>query len=953
MSSYKNLFLTLFLLPIFGLSQTLDSLYVYENISHALIKNKEGNYNEAYNSINKLHNALENQSENKFFLALTNLNKGKIEINLGKYKESIASSRAALETFTLEQDSTFMADTYNMLGVGYYFLSNYDSSQIYYEKSYELKKMIGADNNELAISSYNLAIAYEDLARSKEALKLYKEAEELLLQNEDDYSFLSDVYIGMANLNFYNRDINEAEKYADKAMEIGLEVHGEYHPNMTFVYTTSANILESKKKYKESIQLLHKSLIIREKYFGFKHRWTCEINYDLANAYALDEQFGQAEIYYKEAIKIGEKGKILYNLSIAKTYLAKLYVDQNIKLEESEVLLYDALEYKLSIFGNKNEEITEIYNLLAKRALLINDKINFNLFIEKALMSCRYNDGNLEQIIDPTGALASIILMSEYYETRYINTNDIVFLKKKYELIDQELNLIKFMQKQSSSDRSRIHIANSYRQVYETGLNTCWALYHSSNKDPIYLNKAFQLSESNRNTALLEGIQNSQFKKHANIPEEILHLEQQIKLELAQVNLDLYYEQSSSAPDKQILVELIDQRILVGNKLDSLQSAFEATYPEYSGLKYSNNIINITSVQNDLDEETQMITFFLGDKNLYTFNITNDNITFLKGNVSDIIVNRVKILKNELMNRQNIDKTSEELYLYLLSQQIDISKPKIVIIPDNVLNYIPFEILQNENKEYLIENFTVSYSGSIRLYLELKNKFFDYKLPNYWVGFSPTYVLGNSLSSNLDETTEISEMFNGKTFVGNNSSVRNFLDNSNKNSIVHLAMHVEINNDNPMYNKLIFSDGELTSSKIYVSDIKANLAVLSACNTGFGKLEMGEGVMSMARAFNYSGVPSIVMSLWKIPDKETKKIMVSFYKHLKDGEPKNEALKNAKLDYLATTKDRNLRHPYYWSGFVLNGNTNSLAPVKNEKYYFISGILLFGSIIIGMRIKNS
>ena len=194
-------------------------------------------------------------------------------------------------------------------------------------------------------------------------------------------------------------------------------------------------------------------------------------------------------------------------------------------------------------------------------------------------------------------------------------------------------------------------------------------------------------------------------------------------------------------------------------------------------------------------------------------------------------------------------------------------------------------------------------------------------------------------------------MFDGKAFLGNNSSVNNFLENSKDNSIVHLAMHVEINHDNPQYNKLIFSDGELTSSKIYVSDIKANLAVLSACNTGFGKLEKGEGVMSMARAFNYSGVPSVIMSLWEIPDKETKKIMVFFYQHLKDGELKNEALKNAKLDYLAATNDENLRHPYYWSGFVLNGNINSLAPIKNDKYYLISGFLLFGSLIIGMRIK--
>ncbi len=868
------------------------------------------------------------------------------------YEAAIVSSRMALETFITTHDSVYIADTYNLLGVGYYFLSNYDSTQVYYEKSYQLKKLIGADNNELAISSYNLAIAYEDLAKSKEALTLYKEAEKLLLQNKDNYSFLSDIYIGMAHLNFYNRDINEAEKYADRAMEIGLEVYGEFHPNMTFVYTTYANILESKKKYKESIELLHKSLQIRGKSFGSKHRWTCESNYDLANSYVLNEQYDQAEIYYKKAIKIGENGEVLHNLSIAKTYLAKLYVNQNIKLDESEDLLFDALEYKLSIFGNKNEEITEIYNLLSERALRINDKINFKHFNEKALQSCRYNKGKLEQVIDLAGALESLTLMSEFYELNYLETNDIVFFKKKYKLIDQELNLIKFMQKQLSSDRSRIHVANSYREVYENGLNTCWTLYYKSNKDPIYLNKAFQLSETNRNTALLEGIQNSQFKKDANIPEEMLNLEQQIELELAQINLDLYYEQSSNEPDKYILNILINQRILVSNKLDSLQSAFELTFPEYSGLKYSNKVINIADVKNDLDEETQMIIYFLGDKNLYTFNITKDNVTFLKGNVSDKIVNRVRTLKNELLKRENIDDSTEELYLYLMSQQMDKSKPKMVIIPDNVLNYIPFEILQNENKESLIENYTISYSGSIRLYLELRNEFFDYKQPNYWVGFSPIYDLSNSLSSNLDEITEISEMFDGKTFLGTNSSVRNFLDNSNDNSIVHLAMHVEINNDYPMYNKLIFSDGELTSSKIYVSDIKANLAVLSACNTGFGKLEKGEGVMSMARAFNYSGVPSIVMSLWKIPDKETKKIMIFFYKHLKDGEPKNEALKNAKLDYLATTKDKNLRHPYYWSGFVLNGNTNSLAPVKNDKYYFISGIILFSSIILGMRIKN-
>ncbi len=155
-----------------------------------------------------------------------------------------------------------------------------------------------------------------------------------------------------------------------------------------------------------------------------------------------------------------------------------------------------------------------------------------------------------------------------------------------------------------------------------------------------------------------------------------------------------------------------------------------------------------------------------------------------------------------------------------------------------------------------------------------------------------------------------------------------------------------------MFNKLIFTDGDLTSSEIYVSNSEANLAVLSACNTGFGKLEKGEGVMSMARAFHFSGVPSVIMSLWKVPDKETKEIMVSFYKHLKKGETKSVALRNAKIDYLVSVDDKNLKHPYFWSGFILNGNTDALMPAKNNYYYFISGILVIGLIIFGLKTKK-
>ena len=165
--------------------------------------------------------------------------------------------------------------------------------------------------------------------------------------------------------------------------------------------------------------------------------------------------------------------------------------------------------------------------------------------------------------------------------------------------------------------------------------------------------------------------------------------------------------------------------------------------------------------------------------------------------------------------------------------------------------------------------------------------------------------------------------------------------------MLHLAMHAEINQSNPSYNKLLFADGELNASKIYFSQSKANLAILSACNTGFGKLEKGEGVMSMARAFHFSGIPSVVMSLWKVPDRETKTIMLSFYEYLKKGKSKSEALRLAKLDYLKNTTDKELLHPYFWSGFVVNGNTEPIDLGGDVNYLFWGGMLVIFLLLGG------
>ena len=130
--------------------------------------------------------------------------------------------------------------------------------------------------------------------------------------------------------------------------------------------------------------------------------------------------------------------------------------------------------------------------------------------------------------------------------------------------------------------------------------------------------------------------------------------------------------------------------------------------------------------------------------------------------------------------------------------------------------------------------------------------------------------------------------------------------------------------------------------ELYTLKNQADLAVLSACKTAQGEIAVGEGIMSLARGFFYSGANSVIPSLWNVNDKSTSTIMTSFYKNLKNGKTKSEALREAKLDYI-TTHTLSEASPYYWSSFILIGDSGSLALKQDHSILlaFISIVILF------------
>jgi CHAT domain-containing protein len=152
---------------------------------------------------------------------------------------------------------------------------------------------------------------------------------------------------------------------------------------------------------------------------------------------------------------------------------------------------------------------------------------------------------------------------------------------------------------------------------------------------------------------------------------------------------------------------------------------------------------------------------------------------------------------------------------------------------------------------------------------------------------------------------------------------------------------------------LLFNNAQpLYFSEMYTTSFPAEMIVLSACNTGAGKLMAGEGMMSLSKAFTYAGVKSTVVSLWQVPDKETSDLMALYYQHLKKGKSKSEALAQAKKDFIKNNPLKN--HPYYWSGFILTGNDEAIVNNYSWLYYVLGslGLLLIGLFILKRKKRS-
>jgi CHAT domain-containing protein len=450
----------------------------------------------------------------------------------------------------------------------------------------------------------------------------------------------------------------------------------------------------------------------------------------------------------------------------------------------------------------------------------------------------------------------------------------------------------------------------------------------------------------------------------------------------------LFEEKHSEEKDTQ-KVNLYAAKIFKYNEeYNKLISSFEQNFPEYYSLKYESKVIGIKEIQEKLSSRQALVEYFSRDAEpgfsngeIYCFIITKDSVSFIKQSANNEYIDDIQLVHDFLTSPNFLNTKKQDFVDYTIaaySLYNKLLKPfekklvgkSLTIIPHDKLSYIPFDALLSQmadtsvmnfrNLKYLVRDYSISYSYSATLlYNYFKNK---KSSREKLLIFSPLYNANESrkdaqssaeyylspLAGAKDEVRGISSFIKSKIFVNSLAQEQTFKENAAGYDILHLAMHTMINDSLPMFSKLVFSepdmkttdDGYLNTYEIYDMKLNARLAVLSACDTGNGKLQKGEGVMSMARGFIYAGCPSIVMTLWQVEDKSGVKIMEDFYSYLSKGKRKDVALRMAKLNHL-NNSDPLTAHPHFWLGYVNIGNPEPLYTSKD--FYFV--IILFVVIL--------
>ena len=728
------------------------------------------------------------------------------------------------------------------------------------------------------------------------------------------------------------------------------------------------------------------------------------------NAARLLTKYEDAQIALSKALKIVSEADLAKDIHFD-TYMflaylerdqGKAIVNQNPQNDDYKGYYQAAQAYYQQALSLVQSSPVEVISL-EKRAHLQWNLGELQLFEEQYPQAIKYFQACLQMILpdDSEGilpdikdlqpkpfAIYALEGLADCWTQEYQQSNQLSHLTQAAQAHQLILAIEDSLRGFYYLEEARLERNKLARKRLSKAMNIAYALWERApNEQAIQL--ALSLIEKSRAMELRASLKEAELSQQFEIPDTLLQ-----SIYLAKWAWDEQQQRLDSLSNlRGVQQETLQQeeRHLdeYRNHFFSLNRELAQKYPAYYRQKFAVNAISLEQIQAQLSSGEVMLAYFWGEEAIYSLMITKDSYDLQRELIDrqfstqlDAVVRFVQNPNPSIPQSKTYEQHAYALYQKLLNIPEDWGINSLIIIPDQQLSYLPFEALTTEIYEgnaafdfrhfaFLWQKYLIRYSYVPTMLVEKQEAIS--KADYAYTGFAPTYEAGggntndksrqnlSELTYNKAEVEQAYALFKNQdlpsfSFANETATEAHFREFAPQSNILHVAMH-SYGTDSSK-NSLIFgtqeaeNDGRLQLSEIYLMKLRAELLVLSACKTALGRLELGEGLMSLGRAFRMTGCRNIVTSLWNVDDESSSVIVSSFFEYLKKGQGKAEALRLAKGDYFNNEDlSRSAAAPYYWAQFVLVGNNEVLA-FSSEKPKFwpiaigILIIVLLGSFFL-------
>lgn len=709
-------------------------------------------------------------------------------------------------------------------------------------------------------------------------------------------------------------------------------------------------------------------------------------------------EFEKAAIYYNQAVGLQRAKGDIKSVGIYLNNLGNLYADL-LEYEKAEKYFLDSLEIKRedeSVRGKRSlgASVNNLGKLLTKKGDFkkgieylvesleirksVNDKwgeANSRLNLGKAQWDAGEHEeafDNLNVSNEYSRVLGDRQMEAESFYLLAVAERERGNIDKAIENVSSGLELVEQIRSELVGSRARYSYLSTVYEFYELYTDLLVSRYEKT-KSQSDLAKSLQISERSRSRSLIELLAEAKVNFRQGIDVGLLS-----SLKDAQDELENKYStrqsllRGSAKPEQIAKVESEINHL--NSEIQALQVRIRRENPGYSDLTQGRTVY-LTEIQNLLDDETVFLEYKLGEKRSFAWLVTRDGVEIAILPPRHEIEVKAREYYNLIVANDGKQNAKSARMASALGETLlapfssKISKNRIAIVADGVLQYTPFSSvtvtkennrtaipLIDENEIVMLPSASVleqiretreehqkrgkavaifadpvfdSKDSRISGVSDVANSLQNASLTKVLRDFKFGEVLPRLLFSR-QEARDISGFVDkdlAAVSLDFEANVKN-LENGDlsRYGILHFATHGLLNTTNPELSGLVFSlydqngrpqDGFLSLNDIYNLKISSDMVVLSACQTALGKDIRGEGLVGLSRGFLYAGTNRVVASLWKVDDSATAEFMKRFYRnHLEKGLPASAALREAKLEM---RKIPRYTSPFYWSAFTLLG----------------------------------